>query len=525
MTFYCTTTGKQYNHRTLNVSRLLAPLLAAVCLLSIALPAQQPASALPYTVVTKDARRPLAVRLMSGQEMFALDDLARFFGLTVREDTQAGAITVTSGAQTIVLSPQQPLASIAGRMISLPAAPAREGRTWFVPVDFVSRALAPVATSRIDLRKPSRLVLLGDIRMPRVASRVEPQGSITRVTLDVAPATPHTVAQDGQRLVVRFDADALDADLRGGPATDSFQNIHFGDTPQTVVIDLGPRFASFRASDQPAPAGGGTRIAIDLAAQTETPSTQTATPPGQPTPPPVNPEGPPPLLDLPPAGGLRAIVIDPGHGGDDVGAKGAQGTLEKNVTLAVARRLKAALEARLGVRVLLTRDADQPVPSDQRAAVANNNKADLFVSLHANASVRPHVSGAEVFYLAFDENGSGPRSSQAGRETLPVVGGGSRDIDITPWQTAQVGHLDQSTALARAVEGALRERIAMSPRALQQAPFRVLVGANMPAVLVEMGFLTNAQQEHQLQSDEYQNAVAQALLDAIVRYRAGGGTR
>ena len=507
----------------MNVRRLLLPLLAAVCLLSIALPAQQPASALPYTVVTKDARRPLAVRLIGGQEMFALDDLARLFGLTVREDTQAGAITVSSGAQTIVLSPQQPLASISGRMISLPAAPARDGRTWFVPVDFVSRALAPVATARIELRKPSRLVLLGDIRMPRVASRVEPQGSLTRVTIDVAPATPHTVSQDGQRLVVRFDADALDADLRGGAATEAFQNIHFGDTPQTVVIDLGPRFTSFRAADQPAPAGGGMRIVIDLLAQTEAPAPQPGAPPGQPVPPP-NPEGPPPLIDLPPAGGLRAIVIDPGHGGEDAGAKGAQGTLEKNVTLSVARRLKAALEARLGVRVLLTREGDQSVPSDQRAALANNNKADLFISLHANASVRPQVAGAEVFYLAFDDPGSGGRTSQ-GRETLPVVGGGSRDIDITPWQTAQVGHLEQSSALARAVEGALREHIAMSPRALQQAPFRVLLGANMPAVLVEMGFLTNAPQEQQLQSDQYQNAVAAALLDAIVRYRAGPGTR
>ena len=514
--------GCEVQSGILKVRALLAALTAALSL-TISVPAQQPASALPYTVVSKEGRRPLAVRVVSGQEMFALDDLARFFGLTVREDAQAGAITVTSGAQTIVLSPQQPLASISGRMISLPAAPARDGRTWFVPVDFVSRALAPVATARIELRKPSRLVLLGDIRMPRVASRVEPQGSLTRVTIDVAPATPHTVSQDGQRLVVRFDAEALDADLRGGAATDAFQNIHFGDTPQTVVIDLGPRFTSFRAADQPAPAGGGTRIVIDLLAQTETPAPQSGTPPGQPPLPPANPEGPPPLLDLPPAGGLRAIVIDPGHGGDDAGAKGTQGTLEKNVTLSVARRLKGALEARLGVRVLLTREGDQAVPSDQRAALANNNKADLFISLHANASVRPQVSGAEVFYLAFDDSGSGARPSQ-GRETLPVVGGGSRDIDITPWQTAQVGHLEQSLALARAVEGALREHIAMSSRALQQAPLRVLLGANMPAVLVEMGFLTNAPQEQQLQSEQYQNAVAAALLDAIVRYRAGAGT-
>ncbi|HEY4670429.1 MAG TPA: stalk domain-containing protein, partial [Gemmatimonadaceae bacterium] len=162
--------------------------------------------------------------------MFALDDLARLFGLTVREDTAAGAITVTSGAQTIVLSPQQPLASVGGRMISLPAAPTRDGRVWYVPVDFVGRALAPVSTTRIELRKPSRLVLTGDIRMPRVAARIEPLGSVTRATIDVAPPTPHTVTQDGPRLAMRFDADALDvAEIRGMPATDAYQNIRIGD--------------------------------------------------------------------------------------------------------------------------------------------------------------------------------------------------------------------------------------------------------------------------------------------------------
>jgi N-acetylmuramoyl-L-alanine amidase len=232
----------------------------------------------------------------------------------------------------------------------------------------------------------------------------------------------------------------------------------------------------------------------------------------------------PPLLDLPPAGGMRAIVIDAGHGGDDVGAKGAQGTLEKNVTLSVARRLKAALETRLGVRVLLTRDGDQLVAPDQRAALANNNKADLFISLHANASPRPGVAGAEVFYLSLEGYGDkAQRASQGSADALPVVGGGSREIEITPWELAQARHIDQSGVFARVVESALRERVPMHPRALQQAPFRVLVGANMPAVLVELGFLTNAQQEHQLAGEEHQNVLVQALVEGIVRYRSGAG--
>ena len=102
--------------------------------------AQGPGAAAPYTVLSRDGRRPLATRTIAGQEMFALDDLARLFNLTIREDTAAGGLTVTAGTQTIVLSAGQSLASVGGRLISLPAPPARDGRTWYVPVDFVARA-------------------------------------------------------------------------------------------------------------------------------------------------------------------------------------------------------------------------------------------------------------------------------------------------------------------------------------------------------------------------------------------------
>ena len=501
----------------------VAALAAALCLLSTVLPAQQSAAP-PYTVVTREARRPLATRTIGGQEMFALDDLARLFTLTVREDAAAGGLTVTAGVQTIVLSTQQPLASVSGRMISLPAAPVRDGRLWYVPVDFVSRALASILPAGVELRKPSRLLLAGGVRLPRIAARSDALGAgTTRITIDVAPPTAHTVTQEPTRILVRFDADALDlGDIRIAPG-DTVTGVHQGDAATVLAIDLGPRFASFRASDQPAPTPGSARIFVDVLAQTDTPA------PGLPppvTPAPVPLSDAPPLLDLPTPGGLRAIVIDAGHGGDDIGAKGAQGTLEKNVTLGVARRLKGALEARLGVRVLLTREGDQAVASDQRAALANNNKADLFISLHANASLRPAVAGAQVFYLNLEGYGdAAQRAAQATADALPVLGGGSREIEITPWEMAQAPHLEQSAAFARSIEAALRERVPMSPRALQQAPFRVLVGANMPAVLVELGFLTNAAQEKQLTGDEHQNTLVQALVEGIVRYRAAGGTR
>jgi N-acetylmuramoyl-L-alanine amidase len=504
-----------------------AAAVAVLSILAIAVSAAQaPAPGAPYTVIAKTGRQPLAVRVVSGQEMFALDDLARLFGLTVREDALAGGITVSVNNQTIVMTPQQPLASIAGRMISLPAAPVREGRTWLVPVDFVARALAPIAGQRVELRKPSRLLLVGDVRMPRVAARSEALGAMTRVTIDVAPATPHSVTQDGQRLLLRFEADALDiGDIRVTP-TDALQAVHAGDAANLLALDLGPRFASYRVADQPPPAPGAGRIFIELFAQTETATppaggatTQPAVPPSQET---------PPLLDLAPPGGLRTIVIDPGHGGDDPGVKGSAGTQEKTITLAIARRLKSALESRLGVRVLLTRDADQTVAIDQRAALANNNKADLFLSLHANASFRAGVSGAEVYFLSAE--GLTEDAQRAARETpeaLPVLGGGSRDIEMIPWEMAQVRYLDRSASLSQALEAALRDRVPMNGRALTRAPLRVLVGANMPAALVEVGFLTNAAQEKQVASDEFQASIVQALLDGILRYRAAaaGGNR
>jgi N-acetylmuramoyl-L-alanine amidase len=107
-----------------------------------------------------------------------------------------------------------------------------------------------------------------------------------------------------------------------------------------------------------------------------------------------------------------------------------------------------------------------------------------------------------------------------------VFGGGTRDIEVIPWELAQARYIGQSAVFAQAIEGALRERVPMSSRAIQQAPFRVLVGANMPAALVELGFLTNTQQEQLLLADDHQNAIAQALVEAIVRFRgAAGGTR
>jgi N-acetylmuramoyl-L-alanine amidase len=514
-------------------SALLVGLLAGA-LLSLGPPhsrgqSQPPPRAAAFTVLLPSGRQVLTTTAINSQEFVALDDLVRIFQLTAKEDALAGGLTLTSGTGTLVLSTSQGLASLGGRVVSVAAAPVRQGRGWLVPIDTVGRAFPLLLQTPVSVRRESRLVLVGDVKVPRITARADAQGDRERVVIDIDPPTRHATTQDGTRLVVRFQAEALDvtpAPVTPGPL---LQSIHLDESGTAVVLDLGPAFASFQASDQPGERGA-TRLTIDLAPGGGPPaSTPAQGPPAAGGAAPGTPATvEPPLLFEPPTTALRTIVLDPGHGGDETGAKGPGGALEKDVALAVARQLKGLLESRLGVRVLLTRDGDQTVALDARAALANNNKADVFVSLHANASVRGSARGAEVFYLSAGEyNGEARQHAALEAELMPAYNGGERRVEMILWEMAQLQHLQDSAALASIVEQQLRARVPMTPAAIQQAPFIVLVGANMPAVLVEMGFVTNPDEEKLLTSPAHQALLAQAIFDSLVQFRdyVQGGRR
>jgi N-acetylmuramoyl-L-alanine amidase len=492
--------------------------LAFVVALASAL-SSQTAQAPSLTLLSKDGRRAMPLTVTGDQEFVALDDLAPAFQLTIREDA-LGAITVSYKGKTIVLTPDQALASVAGRLVSLPAAPTRNGGRWLVPVEFISRALALIYDARLDLRKPSRLLVIGDVRVPRITARFEALGNAARLTIDATPRAVGTVTQDGEHLTIKFDADALDtagALLPPQGAQSLVQAVRVVDAT-TLAVDLGPRFAGFRSTSQPADASG--RLVIDLVAQAETTPAQPPAP--QPQPPP----------DLPITFGqstsaFHTIAIDPGHGGDDDGVRSADGAKEKDLTLAIARRAKGVIETRLGLRVLLTRDDDRTVPLDDRTSMANNNKADLFISLHVNASMRPATSGAAIFCAAFDKDAA-QAAAAGGTERLPTFGGGSRDIEMVPWDLAQTRHLDRSEAFAGFLEQQFRDRVPLAAHPIDRAQLRVLESANMPAVLIELGYLTNAEQAKLLRSDGFQSTVVQAMYEALVRFRdsiSPGGTQ
>ncbi len=462
-----------------------------------------------YTVHATDGQpRTLPVRTAGSAELVALDQVATLFGLTVAEDALVGGLTLRGRGQPILLIPDQAFASIgAGRIVSLPAPVRREGNTWYVPVDFLRLAVGPALGTRIEVRRASRRIIVGDVRLPQVATHFERQGPGGRLVITIQPSTPHQVTRQGNRLVVQFDAVAVDATPPVDLESAFVSAVRVEGT--TLAIDLGPEVAGYRA-EQPSP----TQLHIELLP----PDTAAAAEPA-----PASPDGDPgqpPALELG-SRGVQTIVIDPGHGGDDTGVVGPGGTTEKAYVLAFARRLKTAIENRFGLRVLLTREGDVDVPLDRRAALANNNKADLFISLHANASLRPDVRGAQVLSLRLEDY-SDRAATPADDITVPVLGGGSRRIQVLPWETAQTAFTEQSAVVANILRLRLREHgIGLLDAPSSVLPLRPLVGVSMPAVMIELGMLSNAEDERALNSADVSSRFITAILDTIAQVRQG----
>ena len=230
-----------------------------------------------------------------------------------------------------------------------------------------------------------------------------------------------------------------------------------------------------------------------------------------------------------PAKTVKTIVIDPGHGGTEEGAKGPGGSLEKDVTLALGKTVQDTLQRR-GYRVLLTRTSDATVGLDDRASAANAAKADVFLSLHCNASRAASAHGTEVYYLSLDAS---DRAAAALAETENRGAAGTasaeknaavRDLDLILWDLAQNQHLAASARLAEIVQADFNRLLGITTRGVKQAPFRVLIGVNAPAVLVEVSFITNADEERKINAEEFRRQVADTLAGSLETYfRTGDG--
>ncbi len=216
------------------------------------------------------------------------------------------------------------------------------------------------------------------------------------------------------------------------------------------------------------------------------------------------------------------IAVDPGHGGDDGGAKGPKGLREKDAALALAKDLKAALEA-AGFEALLIRDDDTFVPLWDRARMANEAGADLFLSLHLNAARAKAAKGSEVYFLSLNQGDNDAAEvaalENAGSETRP---GEDSVLSSILQDMAQKAYLQESERLAVQIQAMLNHLGGIKERGVKQAPFVVLRGAAMPAALVEAAFISNPKEELKLRDAAFRRKVAQAVAMGVRRYFASG---
>ncbi len=214
------------------------------------------------------------------------------------------------------------------------------------------------------------------------------------------------------------------------------------------------------------------------------------------------------------------VVIDPGHGGPDPGARGKGKLTEKRVVFEIARRLGAELEAQ-GLRVVYTRDGDNFVSLAQRSAIANRAQGDLFVSIHANSAPRADAYGVETYFLSTDASDEEAlRVAQIENQVFDLEASApGSDLVLGPIlaDLIRTEHLRASSRLASGIQHALVD-VSKGGRGVKQAPFVVLTGVNMPAALIEVGFLTHLEEGRRLQTARYQQRLAAALAAALVRY-------
>jgi N-acetylmuramoyl-L-alanine amidase len=218
--------------------------------------------------------------------------------------------------------------------------------------------------------------------------------------------------------------------------------------------------------------------------------------------------------------GISRVVIDAGHGGHDPGAQ-SNGVSESELTLDVALRLSRLLEKQPGVEVVLTRDTDVFIPLEERTAIANREGADLFLSIHANASRNPKARGVESYFLNFASNAAA--EAVAARENAAS----SRAMHSLPEIVRAIAlndKIDESRDFAETVQRSMVRRLSVRNAqvrdlGVKQAPFVVLIGAAMPSVLAEISFVTNRQEGQLLKSTAYRQQIAESLLDAVLRYQ------
>ncbi len=440
---------------------------------------------------------------LSGGDL-KVSDVARALGFEITTDATSGVLTLNSGGHQVFLGVGTTQVPVDQRIVQISRPAHAVNGLLYAPPDLLDRVLLPLvgASATYDAGRRAWTVVeaVPPVTLDVAVVHVDPTTQIVIKQSASARFVP-TLAEGGfqirwpdRRLVFPFLDRRYDDPLVSG--------IHFGG--ETATIDFREKGLFARAYPLTSP----DRLVIEIghaAAPSQAPSVPAA---------------------IPAPSATWTVVVDAGHGGTETGAIGPAGLQEKDATLQIARRIAAALPKLCSCRILMTRDSDSVISLDDRASVANHEKADLFLSVHANSSRAAGAHGSETYYLSLEasdklaqdvasrENAIGPTPAPSDAAARSPV------LDFILWDLAQSAHIKDSSELADAIQQELNGISGTENRGIKQAPFRVLVGATMPAVLVETAFISNPEEEKKLGSPVFQQSVADGVARAIAAFFA-----
>jgi N-acetylmuramoyl-L-alanine amidase len=454
------------------------------------------------------AGREVAASALNGTAgpLFALPPLAPLLGGELRQGPGGAGWVLRTGDVETVLGVGSAVATVGRTIVQLPQPVVGGDAGPWVPLELLRKSFGEAlhwdlawdaAARRLSATPQQRRVV------PIEWSLVHMQG-LTTLVLQFPEAPRVNVQERGQRVEVTLLGDQVAQPSRPPEVTDPLvQVLRFADDKIVLEVAPGAVVEHYQQQDP-------YRLVFDV-------YQRVAAAPGATTP--AAPQRP-------------TIVIDPGHGGVETGAIGPSGTQEKELTLLLAQGLARELAQRLPVDVELTRDEDAELPLDTRAAIANQHRARLFISIHLNSSVGAGATGAETYFLSLEASDARAAAAARAENAMPPAAPGAADgaqpassvagLDLILWDLAQSQHLAESQRFASLVQEELNTALGLRNRGVKQAPFRVLMGAAMPAVLVELGFLSNPDEEKRLLTVEYRKQLVDALVRAVSRYQAQG---
>jgi N-acetylmuramoyl-L-alanine amidase len=455
---------------------------------------------------TPNGEKPLSVIHQSSQTYFAVDEVITALGGTVRQEN--GGFKASLGGVEAAFGPDSRFAVVRDDLVEMPVPPLSAAGKPYATLQFFQGYLNRAATLDAAWDSAAHVLTIRPLQQTQVSvgtSLANVQG-ITKVVLTLSAPADYVIVKEPGAYTVQFKtpirapyADEAHDDPNVSKLSFVGSSLRIQLTSPDVIADAYKLENPFR-------------VVLDLrkgAAATTVPNAQLPTPSHP--------------VEQP---GIHTIVIDPGHGGKDVGAIGPAGTSEKDLTLAVCHKLASVLGAKTGARIVLTREEDTVVSLDQRTAIANQYKADLFLSVHMNAAVVKGARGSETYFLSADASDEiAKKAAESENASASAAAAPSSDLKLILWDLAQQAYLQESSRFATDIQEEMNAIAGIQNRGVKQAPFKVLVGATMPAALVEVAFISNPEEEAKLKDAAFVTTVVDAIARAVVKYKTDYETR